>query len=162
MQAIVFPVTQTTLNTSGLIQACREMQQPNPTNKPDAQNLKGFKHTIATLDEIQKRPYLTGNILHLGYMIVAHWDDMPQVLAHAAMPHVYHDGVKYGACVTVTGSVNQWIDVCRRACCSESDQVVRFVFNRIYRHLEQVAPREMISGHRIDAGDGTFLLEHHK
>jgi len=162
MQAIVFPATQTTLNTTGLIQACREMRQPNPTNKPDAKGLTGFKHTVATLDEIQKRPYLTGNILHMGYMILAHWNDMSAILSHASMSHVYHDGLTDGACVIVTGSVNQWIDVCRRACCPESEQVVRFVFNKIYRHLESVVPREMLYNNRRDFGDGTFLLEHHK
>jgi len=158
--AVVFPCLQTTLNTAGLIQACRDMNQPNPTKVPDEKNLQGLKHTIATLDEIQSRPYLTGNILQLGYMLVTYPDDMQEVLAHTAgMAHLYHDGVRNASCVIVTGSVNQWLDACSRACCADANQVTRFVFNRVYRHMEKVIPREMMSGERTDAGDGTFLLE---
>ena len=159
MEAVVFPVLQTSLNAAGLIQACREMQQPNPTAKPDQRRLHGLKPTIETLNEIQRRPYLTANIVSLGYMLITHHHDMPSVLTHTAgMPHIYHDGYTDASCVIVTGSLQQWLTACQVACQTETDQVVRFVFNRVYRNLEQTVPREMLSGGREDHGDGTFLL----
>lgn len=159
--AVVMPVLQTAINLSGIIQACREMQQPNPTIGPDQQGLQGFRHTVATLDAIQKRPYLTGHILNLGYMIAAYPEDLTTVLAYTGgMPHLYHDGVDHAACCIVSGSVNQWVDCCRRACKPEAEHVVRFVFNRVYRDLETKVPREMLDGNRKDNQDGTFLLEH--
>lgn len=159
-EAIVAPVLQTTLNMNFLIQACREMGQPNPATKADEKNLSGFKHVVATFDEIQRRPFLTGNILHLGYMIITYPEDMSLVLAYTGgMPHLYHDGVNRATCVIVSGSVNQWLDACSRACCVEATPTVRFVFNKIYRDLEKKIPRSMFTGSRRDNDDGTFLLE---
>lgn len=162
MQAVILPVLQTSLNLQGLIQASREMKMPNPTSKADAQNLQGFKHTVAVLDGIQRRPYLTGTVLQLGYMIAAYPEDMDLVLAYTGgMPHFYYDGIPRGvSCCIVSGSVNQWMTACRCACSPESDQVVRYVFNRIYRDMETKVPRDMIDGNRRDNQDGTFLLEH--
>jgi hypothetical protein len=161
-QAVVLPVLQTALNLKGLIQACSEMNLPNPATPADHKGLTGFKHTVATLDEIQRRPYLTGNLLQLGYMVAAYPDDMQLVLAYTGgMPHLYHDGAQRGPTICiVSGSVNQWLDSCSRACCPEADVTVRFVFNRIWRHLETIIPREMFKGNRHDNQDGTFLLEY--
>lgn len=137
------------------------MNQPNPAVPADQKNLKGLKHTIATLDEIQRRPYLTANLIQMGYMIITYPNDMPAVLSHTAgMSHVYHEGSD--CCAIVAGTMQQWISSCERACRSEADQVIRYVFNKVYRHLEQNVPRELLTGCTKDFGDGTFLLEDHR
>jgi hypothetical protein len=138
------------------------MRLENPATPADHKGLKGFKHTVATLDEIQRRPYLTGNVLQVGYMVAAYPDDLQLVLAYTGgMAHLYHEQAPRGVgLVVISGSVNQWLDSCGRACCPESDLTVRFVFNRIYRHLETIIPRDMFTGDRRDNDDGTFLLEY--
>lgn len=162
MEVIVLPVLQTSLNLPALIQACREMQQPNPATGPDEQGLQGFKHTIAVIDSIQRLPYRTGAILSLGYLIASWPEDMDLILAETEnMTHLYHDGVERFQCSIVAGTIHQWMDACRRACVHESEYVVRFAFNRVYRDMEQRLPLGML-GHmrRTDNEDQTFLLEH--
>jgi hypothetical protein len=155
------PVLQTALNLKGMIQACREMNLPNPATAADQKNLTGVKHMIEVLDSIQDMPLLTEDLLQLGYMIAAYPDAMSAALAYTGgMPHLYHAGVMRGAvCCVVSGSVKQWMAACNRACCSDALLDVRFIFNRIYRDMETKIPRSMFNAKRSDNDDGTFLLE---
>ncbi len=156
-KAIVAPVLQTALNINDLIQACQAMQQPNPAERADEKGYRGLRHTITTMDEIQRRSFMTGSVLYVGYMIVTSWEDMPYVLSYTGgMPHLYHDGVQRVACVIVVGSINQWLDSCRRACSIDSYQTVRYIFNKIYADLQKYM---LLDDRRDDYGDGTFLLE---
>jgi len=159
--AHVMPVLQTSLNLKGMIQACREMQLPNPAAAADEKNLTGLKHMIETLDSIQHIPFLTEDVIQLGYMVAAYPDAMSEALAYTGgMPHLYHAGATRGAVVCiVSGSVRQWKAACNRACCTDAALDVRFIFNRVYRDMEAKLPREMFTGTRRDNEDGTFLLE---
>ena len=93
-------------------------------------------------------------------MIITWPDEMASVLAYTrGMPHLYHDGVQRCLCALVMGSIDQWTDVCRRACVKESDQVVRFVFNKVYRDMQSRLPIQFTDLRRTDNEDGTFMIE---
>jgi len=154
------PVLQTALNLKGMIQACREMNLPNPATAADDKNLTGLKHMVATLDAIQDTPFLSVNLLQLGYMVAAYPHPMKQILAFTGgMPHVFHGGVMQGVeCCIISGCVNQWMVACKLASCPDAGLDVRFVYNRIWRDMESKLPRELMTASRRDNDDGTFLL----
>ena len=159
-QVVVFPVLSTALDTSGLIQACRHLNIPNPSRDADSKNLAGLVHTAAVLDVLQSRPTLTSTVMHLGYLFVTWPEQMTFLLSYArGMPYFeVNRNPRYSA-VIIASSVDQWITACKHACTTVSDSVVRYTYNRVYRDLEQRLPKEML-GRTSDFGDGTFLLEY--
>lgn len=160
-QAIVYPILESRLDAPGLVKACDWMHQPNPAKIGDLKNLQRVPHAISALNEIQKEPYLTGNILNLGYIIIAFPDVMKSVLAYTGgMPHVYHNNIQNFSCAIVSGYISEWINCCEFACQSRIDTTVRFIFNKVYYDLESKIPRDMLKGTRRDNQDGTFLLEY--
>ncbi len=115
-EAVVLRVMSTDSNIGALIQACRQMQLPNPATQADQRNLSGLKHTFAVFNAIQCEPHLTANVIQLGYLIVTWPDEMSNVIAASGgMPHFHHDKADRFSCVIMMGSINQWIDACRRS-----------------------------------------------
>ena len=158
---VVFPVLSTVLNTSDVIRACREMNLGNPAEAADKKNLTGLRHLFEVLDGLQISPYLSKNVVNLGYMFVAWPDDLSDILTFTCgMSHFRVRGTERFQAAVVAGSISDWTRACELACHRDSSHPVRYAFNRVYRDMEKKLPNATMRKGTDDYGDGTFLLEH--